>query len=111
MGFFIGGLALKISEAKMNRIVQKVKFETSPAKLYNLLLDSKKHSQATGSKVVVSRKVGGRFSAWDGYILGKNLFLVPGSCLLTMTHTAIAGPAKVTPRAGKTFIGSRSRNT
>lgn len=35
-------------------------------------MDSKKHSAFTGSKASISRKVGGRISAWDGYITGTN---------------------------------------
>lgn len=36
-------------------------------------MDSKKHSAFTGAKASISRKVGGKISAWDGYIEGKNL--------------------------------------
>ena len=41
-----------------------------------MYMDSKKHSEATGSKATVSRKVGGVFSAWDGFIRGRNLQIV-----------------------------------
>jgi activator of HSP90 ATPase len=38
-------------------------------------MDSKKHSSFTGGRASISRKVGGRISAYDGYIAGKNLEL------------------------------------
>jgi activator of HSP90 ATPase len=37
----------------------------------------KKHSKFTGGKAQISRKVGGKFSAFDGYSEGTNLELVP----------------------------------
>ena len=40
-------------------------------------MDSKKHSEFTRSKCVISRKVGGKVSAYDGYITGENIELVP----------------------------------
>jgi activator of HSP90 ATPase len=53
-------------------IRQTVTFEASPHAVFEALLDSKKHSDFTGSKASISRKVGGKISAWDGYIEGKN---------------------------------------
>ncbi len=41
------------------------------------MMDSKKHSEFTGSKCVISRKVRGKVSAYDGYIVGENIELVP----------------------------------
>jgi activator of HSP90 ATPase len=40
-------------------------------------MDSKKHARFTGDKAVISRKVGGKFSVFDGYSEGANLELVP----------------------------------
>ncbi len=45
--------------------------------IYSALLDSKKHGEFTGDKAKIDPKVGGKFSAWDGYILGKTLELEP----------------------------------
>ena len=49
----------------------------TPADLYELFMDSAKHSAATGAPAKISRKVGGKWSAFGGMILGKNLVLVP----------------------------------
>ena len=54
-------------------IRQTVEFSAPPHAVFEALLDSKKHSAFTGSKASISRKVGGKMSAWDGYIEGKNL--------------------------------------
>ena len=66
----------------MRTIIQKIKFKAGPGILYELYMDSKKHSLATGGKAVMSRKVGGTFSAYGGYIKGKNLLLDPGKMIV-----------------------------
>ena len=48
----------------------------SPEAVYDAWLDSAGHSEMTGAKAIASDKVGAPFSAWDGYITGKNLELV-----------------------------------
>jgi len=53
-------------------IRQTVVLDAPPHAVFEALLDSKKHSAFTGSKASISRKVGGKISAWDGYIEGKN---------------------------------------
>jgi activator of HSP90 ATPase len=40
-------------------------------------MDSKKHGEFTESTAKISRKVGGKFSIYDGEIQGVNLELVP----------------------------------
>jgi len=40
-------------------------------------MDSRKHSVFTGAKAGISRKIGGKFTAYDGYIEGVNVELVP----------------------------------
>ncbi len=57
-------------------IQQRVKFNASPARLFKLYMDSRRHSAATHAKAVVSRRPGGRFSAFDGMITGKMLAIV-----------------------------------
>ena len=57
-------------------IKQSVTFNATPHEVYEALMDSKKHSKFTGKKARISRKVGGKFTAYDGYIDGINLKLV-----------------------------------
>jgi activator of HSP90 ATPase len=60
-----------------NTIYQKIVFTSTKTKdLYDLYMDSKKHSIATGAHASISPKEGGRYSAHDNYIKGKNLQLV-----------------------------------
>ena len=57
---------------------QKVLIPASPEEVYDAFVDAKKHSAFTGSKATCDSKVGGEFTAWDGYIWGKNLELQKG---------------------------------
>ena len=62
---------------KTKTINQTVTLKASAHDVYEALMDSEKHSTFTGSECSISRKVGGKFSAYDGYIEGVNLELVP----------------------------------
>ncbi len=53
------------------------KFPVTARELYEAWLDSKKHGEMTGAGAKTGSKVGSKFSAWDGYIQGKTLELVP----------------------------------
>jgi activator of HSP90 ATPase len=59
----------------------------SPMKVYTAWLSSKEHSAFTGSKAEVTPKVGGRFSAWDGYIQGANRELLEGRRIVQSWRT------------------------
>jgi uncharacterized protein YndB with AHSA1/START domain len=60
----------------------------SPQEVYDAWLDSMQHSKMTGAKAQVSAKVGEEFSAWDGYISGKNLELEPGKRIVQAWRTS-----------------------
>ena len=62
---------------KTKDIRQSVMFRASPHSVYEALMDSRKHARFTGAKAKISRKANGKFSAYDGYIEGINLDLVP----------------------------------
>lgn len=72
----------------------KVEFEVSdiipatPDEIYTAWLDSDEHSEMTGSTARISSEVGGRFSAWDGYIHGTNLELEPSNRILQHWRTS-----------------------
>ncbi len=63
-------------------IQQRVRFNVPPARLFKLYMDSKQHSAATRAKAVVSGRVGGKFSAFDGTISGKFLAIVPNRMIV-----------------------------
>lgn len=48
----------------------------SARRIYDAWLDSREHSSMTGASATASRLVDGAFTAWDGYVTGKNLFLI-----------------------------------
>jgi len=61
----------------MKTIRQKVYFKSNPHEVFELLMDSRKHAKFTSSEAFISRKVGGKISAYGGYIEGENLEIVP----------------------------------
>jgi uncharacterized protein YndB with AHSA1/START domain len=58
-------------------IQQTVEFGVSPETLFELYMDSKQHSRATGAPAKLSRRVGGAFTAFGGQLSGKNLLVIP----------------------------------
>ncbi|MBU0732110.1 SRPBCC domain-containing protein [Patescibacteria group bacterium] len=62
-------------------------FPVSPEELYSAWLDSKKHGAFTGSKAKIDPKVGGKFTAWDGYIEGETVKLEPNKKILQKWRT------------------------
>jgi activator of HSP90 ATPase len=51
--------------------------DATSTKLYSLFMDSAKHTAATGMPAKISKKIGGKWSAFGGMILGTNLALIP----------------------------------
>jgi hypothetical protein len=45
-------------------------------------MDSTQHTAATGMPAKISREVGGKWSAFGGMILGKNLVLIPNRMIV-----------------------------
>jgi activator of HSP90 ATPase len=61
---------------KTKTIKQSVFLTAKPAEVYSAILQAKIHSAFTGSKATCAPRVGGKFTAYDGYIRGKNLDLI-----------------------------------
>lgn len=61
----------------VDRIEVSEVFGVKQKSLYEAWLDSDKHSAFTGSKAVIDKRVGGRFTAWDGYISGTTISAEP----------------------------------
>jgi activator of HSP90 ATPase len=92
-------------------IQQTVRFRTTPHALFEIYLNSKKHSQSTGMPARISRKIGGRFRAFNGALEGKNLTIVPDKqivqlwrashwkkenwSILILTFSKVAGGAQI----------------
>ncbi len=54
-----------------------VDLPVSPERVFRAWFDSYEHSQFTGSPAKIDPRVGGKFTAWDGYIQGKTLVKTP----------------------------------
>jgi uncharacterized protein YndB with AHSA1/START domain len=59
----------------------------SAQEIYEAWLDSLAHSEMTGGEAVMSDEVGAEVAAWDGYISGRNLELVPGQRIVQSWRT------------------------
>jgi uncharacterized protein YndB with AHSA1/START domain len=62
-------------KTQVTTIKQKVVIPASPKEVYEAYVDPKKHGKFTGSKATGKAVVGGKYTAWDGYIFGKYLEL------------------------------------
>jgi uncharacterized protein YndB with AHSA1/START domain len=58
-------------------IHQEVVFPVSPERVYEALIDSRKHAEFTGAPATISREAGGEISTHGGVIQGRNIELVP----------------------------------
>jgi uncharacterized protein YndB with AHSA1/START domain len=63
----------------------------SPEEIYQAWLDSIGHSEMTGGEATMSDEVGAEVSAWDSYISGRNLELVPGERIVQSWRTTEFG--------------------
>jgi activator of HSP90 ATPase len=71
----------------MSKLIrQTVTFKASPHEVYEALMDSRKHARFSQGAAKISRKVGGAISAYDGYITGSNLELVPDQKIVQAWH-------------------------
>jgi uncharacterized protein YndB with AHSA1/START domain len=56
--------------------------------IYHAWLDSTAHSKMTGGEATMSDRVGAEVSAWDSYITGRNLALVPSRRIVQSWRTS-----------------------
>ncbi len=59
----------------------------TPQQIYDAWLDSRGHTKMTGSAARAKPVEGATFSAWGGYIKGKNLNLEPGRRIVQSWRT------------------------
>ncbi|WP_410962509.1 SRPBCC domain-containing protein, partial [Salmonella sp. SAL4358] len=59
----------------------------TPKAIYEAWLDGKKHTAFTGGGATAQATVGGRHTAWDGYIHGWTLALQPGKRIVQSWRT------------------------
>ena len=65
-----------------------VRLPVAPKALYKAWLSGREHAAMTGAKAKASPRKGGRFTAWDGWVSGKNLKLKPHWCIVQSWRTS-----------------------
>ena len=89
--FSFGGLALSANGAQADTAIatgvdadktrtslhQEVAFNTTPARIYEIFLDSKQFGAMTKMTADISPDAGGAFSTFGGVIVGRNIELIP----------------------------------
>lgn len=63
---------------KTTDIHQTITFPTDALDLYKCIMDARMHSSFTGDEAIIEDKEGTSFSAFGGYITGKNIVLERG---------------------------------
>ncbi len=63
----------------------------TPEEIYQAWLDSLAHSEMTGGEASTSDQLGAEVSAWDGYISGRNLALIPSERIVQSWRTSEFG--------------------
>src|SRR6185295_3180510 len=71
----------------MSSIHHEITLPASPAKVYRALLNSGEHGKFTGAPAEISGEAGGAFSAHDGWVLGRNIELVPNARIVQAWRT------------------------
>jgi len=71
-----------------NRFTLSEFIPARPSEIYEAWLSSEGHAAMTGSAANVDGKVGGKFSAWDGYIFGTTLELTPNQRIVQAWRTS-----------------------
>lgn len=80
--------SMKAPILKTKVIKQKEFIHAKPVEIYDALLNEQTHSEFTGAKATCDRRVGGKFTAWDGYIQGKNIKLENGEHIVQEWKTS-----------------------
>jgi len=69
-------------------IQQSVRLPATPDDLFDSFLDAQQHAAITGGKVSISARKGGKFSAFDGMLRGRNLLIVPKHLIVQAWRSA-----------------------
>lgn len=68
-------------------ITQTVEIPASPDEVYDGFTNPKIHEAMTGGRATGKAEVGADFTAWDGYITGKYLELIPNKKIVAEWST------------------------
>ena len=73
---------MKTRPMAVTTIHQTTLIPAAPKAVYAALTDPGEHTVFTGSKATGAPKVGGKFTAWDGYIMGTYKKLTSGKTIV-----------------------------
>lgn len=59
-------------------IRQQVILPAPPKRVYEALMNEKQHAAFSEGAAKISKKIGGAFTVYDGYVTGLNVELIPG---------------------------------
>ena len=66
----------------------QIDLPVSPERVYRAWLDSHEHSQFTGVGARIDARVGGKYTAWDGYIEGETQVMTPFTRIVQTWRTS-----------------------
>ena len=66
----------------------KTKINATAEQIYKAWLSSEGHTNMTGGSATIADKIGDDFTAWDGYIEGRNIKLEPFNRILQSWRTS-----------------------
>jgi len=72
----------------MDKLKLTITLPANPKAIYDAWLSGKEHTKFTGGKATASTRVKGKFTAWDGYIEGRNLELKAGKKIVQSWRTS-----------------------
>jgi activator of HSP90 ATPase len=78
--------------ATLTSLHQEAEFRVPPARIYEVLLDSKQFAAFSGMPAEIDAKAGGSFSMFQGMIVGRNIELVPGKLIVQAWRPAAWPP-------------------
>ena len=67
-------------------IKHQVTINAAPKAVFEALMDERKHSAFSGQPAKISRKAGGAFQCYDGYIKGVNLVVTAPNLIVQAWH-------------------------
>jgi activator of HSP90 ATPase len=70
-----------------NEFTMSTILPATPEQIFRAWLSTEGHTAMTGSPAKVEPRVGGKFSAWDGYISGQTLKLKPDTYIVQSWRT------------------------
>ena len=98
---------------RVKTITQRVVVPAKPDEVFDTLVNARRHAAFTGASATGAARVGGRFTAWDGYITGVHRVLDRGRRIVQDWTTSEwpdgAGPSQVEFRLERVNGGTEIR--